>query len=432
MQESTGCQSAWILSVDMGYGHQRAAFPFRTIARERIITANDDQMISPKERRYWDSARRFYEFISRLRNHPGWGEFLFKCYDRLQAISPFYPFRDLSRPTPVVYFLKRRFRQGLCHSLIEYIRREERPILTTHFIPALAADFHGLEKIYCIVTDTDINRVWVAEDPAKSRIIYLAPSRHAMTRLKQYGVPAERIILTGFPLPQELTGVEDEVLRHDLGRRLPNLDPCKRFLANYKPLLLERLGPANVHEEPLRPLTITYLVGGAGAQREIGVEVVRQFKDRLNRGEMRVNLVAGTRFDVFGYFQEQLQEMGIRQGVEVIFAPGKFKYFEKMDLALRETDIIWTKPSELIFYTALGFPVIMSPPVGAHEEENRQWLSHIGSGFIQEDVAYVNDWLFYILESGKFAEAAWDGYMNAPVHGTRKILELLNGNHIPQ
>ncbi len=31
---------AWVVAVDMGYGHQRAAYPFRDIAYEGIITAN--------------------------------------------------------------------------------------------------------------------------------------------------------------------------------------------------------------------------------------------------------------------------------------------------------------------------------------------------------------------------------------------------------
>ena len=33
---------------------------------------------------------------------------------------------------------------------------------------------------------------------------------------------------------------------------------------------------------------------------------------------------------------------------------------------LRETDVLWTKPSELCFYPALGIPLIMSAPLGAH------------------------------------------------------------------
>jgi hypothetical protein len=30
---------AWVITVDMGYGHQRAAYPLKDIAYERIITA---------------------------------------------------------------------------------------------------------------------------------------------------------------------------------------------------------------------------------------------------------------------------------------------------------------------------------------------------------------------------------------------------------
>jgi len=82
---------------------------------------------------------------------------------------------------------------------------------------------------------------------------------------------------------------------------------------------------------------------------------------------------------------------------------------------LRDVDIIWTKPSEMSFYTALGLPIIIAPPVGAHEFFNQRWLTHIGSGFAQDEPEYVNDWLFYVLDSGRYAEAAWDGYMRAPI-----------------
>ena len=44
---------AWLISVDMGYGHQRAAYPLKDIAYERIITANSDKIITPKEKKKW-------------------------------------------------------------------------------------------------------------------------------------------------------------------------------------------------------------------------------------------------------------------------------------------------------------------------------------------------------------------------------------------
>lgn len=421
-------RKAWVISVDMGYGHQRAAFPFQPIAEERILTANNDQIIAPNEHRYWERARGGYEFVSRLRNAPFPLHLLFDVYDRFQRISPFFPFRDLSKPTTTALFLHRKIRGGLCKSLVDYIRLKDLPILTTHFIPALAADYHGLERVFCVVTDTDINRVWVPPKPKESRITYLAPSRHARTRLIQYGVPPERIIQTGFPLPDSLVGGKEcPVLRRDLARRIPNLDPKMKFRQKYMPLMAADLGIDNITEESGRPLTLMYLVGGAGAQREIGIQLVEALRGRIERGEVRVFLVAGIRMEVYTFFMQELERLGIASGVDVVFAPDKFGYFEKMDAALHDTDIIWTKPSELTFYTALGLPVITSPPVGAHEVENQRWLQNIGSGFPQEGLEYLDDWLFYVLESGKFAEAAWDGFKNAPWMGTYLIEDAVFG-----
>ena len=63
-------KKAWIVSVDMGYGHQRAAYPLKDISYERIITANSDKIITPKEKRRWARAKWFYEGISRFSGFP--------------------------------------------------------------------------------------------------------------------------------------------------------------------------------------------------------------------------------------------------------------------------------------------------------------------------------------------------------------------------
>jgi hypothetical protein len=422
---------AWVVSVDMGYGHQRAAYPLNEIANERVITANNDQIISERERGIWQWSRIGYETVSRLKSIPGIGKFIFGAYDSLQAIAPFYPFKVNARPNLTVLRVKGLIKRwGLCSSLIDYVKKEKLPLVTTHFIPALAADYLGLEDVYCVVTDTDINRVWVTDRPAQTRIKYLTPSRHAAIRLRQYGVPEDRIIMTGFPLPRENTGGRDQkVLKKDLAERLPNLDPNKKFINVYDETLKKFLGESRAKSN--HPLTLCYLVGGAGAQTEIGITIVRALQKKICAGKIRVNLVAGTRLDVASYFNKELKILGIdpqtRSGVKVIYALDKRAYFAQINQELRTTDILWTKPSEMSFYTALGLPVIIAPPVGAHEKFNQEWLEHIGSGFVQEDPRYVDQWLYYVLESGKYAEAAWHGFMNAPSMGTYNIEDALFG-----
>ncbi len=114
-------QKAWVISVDMGYGHQRAAFPLKDIAQERIITANSDRIISRKEIRSWVTSQDFYELVSRVKSVPLIGKTIFRVYDHLQTISPFYPFRDLSKPNLSVLFVKGRIQRGFCKSLIDYV-----------------------------------------------------------------------------------------------------------------------------------------------------------------------------------------------------------------------------------------------------------------------------------------------------------------------
>ena len=113
-------------------------------------------------------------------------------------------------------------------------------------------------------------------------------------------------------------------------------------------------------------------------------------------------------------------------GINLIYALDKKTYFERFNDSLHKTDIIWTKPSEMSFYTALGLPIIIAPPIGAHEIYNQEWLNHIGSGFVQENPEYTADWLFYWLEKGRFAEAAWKGFLEAPKFGTYKIEEHIS------
>ena len=78
---------AWIISIDMGYGHQRAAYPFREIAYDRIITANSDKILTKKEKSRWKRFQFIYEGLSRMKSRAFIGHILWKLYDRMQEIA---------------------------------------------------------------------------------------------------------------------------------------------------------------------------------------------------------------------------------------------------------------------------------------------------------------------------------------------------------
>ena len=59
---------AWVVAADMGYGHQRTAYPLRDIAfGEKVINANSYHGIPKKDRNIWEQTRSLYEVVSRLK-----------------------------------------------------------------------------------------------------------------------------------------------------------------------------------------------------------------------------------------------------------------------------------------------------------------------------------------------------------------------------
>jgi hypothetical protein len=409
----------------MGYGHQRAAYPFRDIAYEGIITANTGAMVDPGERKRWMILQSLYEGVSRINKVPVIGPWLWRTYDRFQAISPYYPFRDLSKPTFGSMRLDRLMRRGFVSSVVEHTRqRGDLPLLTTFFAIALAADSLGRKDVFCVVTDSDVNRIWVAKEPSKSGIHYLAPTPLNRQRLMAYGVPAERVTLTGFPLPPENVAAAAE----DLRRRLAVLDARGTFRHGYGRMIDAELGPPRAAGSTL-PMSITYAVGGAGAQAELARDILLGLSGALREGRTRLNLVAGVRAEVEQYFRRIIGELGLEaeigQSIRLLLATTKDEYFAKFNQLLRETDVLWTKPSELCFYPALGIPLIMSAPLGAHEGRNLEMVLRVGAGQRQQDPRAAAEWLTDWANNGLLALNAFQGYFHMPRMGTENIKRLL-------
>jgi hypothetical protein len=315
--------------------------------------------------------------------------------------------------------------------MIEEIKASCRPIITSFYVPAIAAEHAGYKEIYCIICDTDLSRVWVSENASESNIIYFAPVAGSAQRLHSYGVPEKNIILTGFPLPLELLGNRElDILKTNLNRRLQNLDPDGKFHDLYKHSVnaFIQYDKRNMMAEEIKQksITITYAVGGAGAQKEIGRQIAISLSKKIHEGEVKLNLVAGTRTKLRDYFVRVKEEIaGNNRNVQVIWAEDNESYFDLFNQCLQTTDILWTKPSELSFYCALGLPIIMTPAIGPQEKFNRRWLRETGAGIKQRNPEFTHQWLYDILKKGRLAEAAWLGFLKAPKYGTYNILDFL-------
>ena len=287
----------------------------------------------------------------------------------------------------------------------------------------MAEELKYPKQVYCVVCDADINRTWVSVNPKKSKIKYFAPCTWVRDRLKLYGVRPENVFLTGYPLPKENLGGDLEIVRDDMKNRLVNLDPNKKYRRIYEPLIKGTLG--KLPEKSNHPLTIMFSIGGAGAQKEICLAAINSLKDKIKQNKLRFFISVGVREELRKYFADNIKGLKLDGWVHIISAMNSNEYFKVFNEALRETDILWTKPSELSFYAGLGIPIIIAPTIGSQEDFNKRWLLHVGAGIQQENPKYTDQWLYDYINAGDFAEAAMQGFMEIEKRGTYNIEKII-------
>jgi hypothetical protein len=408
-----------VAAIDMGYGHLR---PADALARElgtSVQQMDRAPLGSEVDTRFWENARELYEPLTRISQLSGIGPPMRALLNTITAIPEPWPPRDLSGPTQGTKWLERAARDGVGAQLAAHLRETGATLMTTFFAAAILAELHGATRLNCLVTDSDVNRVWAPADSAHTKIRYFAPSPRVVRRLRSYGVPAERIVFTGYPLPGELVGGRDQIaLRRNLAARLVRLRASEP-LRKAAELML---GPLPAPGEP--PLVV-FAVGGAGAQVPLARKLVAGMREAILAGELRLALVAGRRREVAAALRETLAGHALEGQVELLEDPDVFSYFRRFNELLARADVLWSKPSEMTFFAALGLPFVAAPPVGVHESHNLRWASDRGAALQQHDPRQAGNWLREWLDDGVLAGAAWSGFTRLPSLGLYEIAREL-------
>ncbi len=427
-------KKAWVISVIMGLGHMRAAYPLKDSAHEGIILDGSPDFCKPEEYKIWRRLRNLYYLFSRAEKIPFIGKYIFNLLLYSEKIPSFYPKRDLSKPNWAAHYLHKLIhKKNLSTCVINKIKNKNLPIINTYFASAIAIDEFKINTRtnYLMICDTDINRVWVPVHPQKSHIKYLAPCSTVKQRLLSYGVPEKNIFLTGFPLPKENIGSESklEILKEDLFHRLLRLDPTNKFFNFHRKSVFYHLQKSALPKKRDNFFVLTLAIGGAGAQVDLVKTILKSLKEKIIRNEIKINISLGHSKSIYKNMIRFLKYIKLShlldQKINIIYDEDIFHYYDQFNKKLRETDILWTKPSELSFYCGLGIPILMAPTIGSHEERNRRWLQEIHAQV--EPVGaleYIHEWLFDLRDNGRLAEAAWDGFLKARKLGTFKIEKL--------
>jgi hypothetical protein len=395
-----------VAAIDMGYGHLRPGTALAEALDTELLHMDLPPLGAEIDRRFWESTRELYEPLTRMSQLPGVGPPLRALLNTVTAIPPPWPARDLSGPTQGTRWMERAARDGVGRALAEHLRKTGAPLLTTFYAAAILAELHGAERLYCLITDSDINRVWAPPHPARSRIRYFAPTERAARRMLSYGVSPEKIRHTGYPLPHELVGGRERTaLRKNFEARMQRL---------------ERRGD---------PPLIVFAIGGAGAQVPLAVQAMKGMRAQIEAGKLRLALVAGRRPEVARQLREALDAAGLEghPGAELHAADDFAGYLRGFNTLLARADALWSKPSEMTFFAALGLPFISAPPVGVHESWNLRWATDRGAALPQHDPTAAGEWLLEWLEDGTLAAAAHAGYTRLPQLGLYEILSETGG-----
>lgn len=407
-----------VAAIDMGYGHLRPAAALADYLGTQVLQIDHPPLGNETDRRFWESARELYEPLTRFSQLPAVGGPLRALLNTITAIPDAWPVRDLSGPTQATKWLLRAAREGAGKHLAEFLRESGEPLVTTYFAAAILAELHGASRLHCLVTDSDVNRVWAPPSPSTSRIVYFAPSERVVRRLQSYGVQPSRIHFTGYPLPDELVGHDKAALKKNLAARLSRL----RVSGAVKAAAEAELGPL---PPPDGPPLVVFAVGGAGAQVPLARKLVRGLREKIEKNFFSLSLVAGRRHEVAEALRDALVQNDLGTQVEVLEDPDVFAYIRRLDALLARADALWSKPSEMTFFAGLGLPFISAPPVGVHESWNLRWASDRGAALPQHDPGHAGDWLQEWLEDGVLAGAAWSGYQRLPQLGLYRIAEEL-------
>ena len=421
----------YVTAPSMGYGHLRAATSVAEALGVEPSRSDLSPLAAPGDVKTWTRIRDLYERVSRLSTRRGIGVPATAFLEWITSITPLHPERDLSAPTRSAHTMERHAAQGFGRHLAAVLEAEDAALVSAFYAEAIVADRAGRGRVYCVVTDADVNRVWAPMRGDRSRIHYFAPTRRIVRRLRAYGVRPEKVTFTGFPLPPSLVGNGDEApLLRNLSARLARLDPNGHLRDRLQAKARGYLLPAP-RDAASRPPLVVFAIGGAGAQLDLARDLLRGLRDALRGDRLGLALVAGTRKEVAVRLRRYADDAGVADRVRVLVAPDFTSYYRTFNALLAEADVLWTKPGELVFYAGLGLPLVLAPAVGVQERANTRWVLDRGAAVPQGDPRHAGSWLREMIDDGVLAGAAFSGHLRLPYDGSRKIAAIVRGREEP-
>jgi hypothetical protein len=260
---------------------------------------------------------------------------------------------------------------------------KEMPLIATHVWPAQAAVHSGMSRVVNVIPDNWPMALHLAEGSIHT---VQTPSSYLGYRTLK-GMDGLKCLN---PMPEESLFDVGHYIDHELVVNL--IADCEQR-------------KQRVLKKETKRILMT--VGGAGAQQDIFLALIKEQKEAIIRGEISLLINTGDHRGVYETLKQALQQTFIDHqhllityenkwdetvalsnrilteqltGIHLIYHEDIFAAVYGTNLLMRGADLLVTKPSELAFYP---IPKLLIKRVGGHEAYGALRAAEVGDGTIE-------------------------------------------------
>jgi hypothetical protein len=310
---------------------------------------------------------------------------------------------------------------------------KDMPFVATHVWPAQAAVHAGVKRVVNVIPDNWPMALHLAEGS-----IHTVQTPSSFIGYKTLREMGGKHILN--PMPKDELFDVGHYIDHEL---VVNIDlDCERRLSR-------------IQRKQTKRVLLT--VGGAGAQKEIFSQIIKNLLPKIAKNEVTLLINVGDHLGVWeglwseipelktlseSYFDdwnktcvfaEDLLSKDVK-GIHAFYNKDIFEAVYSSNLLMRSADILVTKPSELAFYPV---PKLMIKRVGGHEAWGAVRAAEVGDGTIEcESVESTLNMLDLMLEDDEILTELSKNIIKANkvgiYNGAYKVVELALNNRVKE
>lgn len=273
------------------------------------------------------------------------------------------------------------------------------PVIATHVWPAQAAVHAGMKYVVNAIPDNWPMALHLSEGSTHTVQTHYAYQGYRILN----GMDKDRVLS---PMPKDSLVYTGHYIDHELVSNIEKDCEARR-----------------ARKDAGAPMRFLLTIGGAGAQREILVQIIRFLMPYVKKGKAAIYVNVGDYKNVWDEIVNAIPQLkkaarkhfdewdktkefaadalgGEVRGIHAFYHENIFEAVYCTNLLMRSADVLITKPSELAFYP---IPKLFIKRVGGHERWGAIHSAHMGDGTLEcRDIGHTIQMVRMFMEDEEF------------------------------